>query len=187
MNLLDSIVIGMMGFFVLRGFFRGFLRELFSLIGVALGVWAGIYYQRGVASYLDSYLPETSYLPLISFVSVFFLMVIACNLLGMISKIFFYKIFRGVIDRALGASVALLKGVVITYLLMVMLTFLLPSQTPLIAGSRLAPWIIVSYQSMIKAISQEKVKRWKKGNRGEEGRSQGHDLGKQRGLKKKYG
>jgi membrane protein required for colicin V production len=153
----------MMAFFVLKGIFRGFLREVFSLIGVVLGIWAGVYYQLDLASYLGSYLPETSYLPLISFVAVFSLMVIGCNLLGMIFKLFFFKIPKGGIDRALGASVAFIKGVVVTYLLIVMLTFLLPSKTPLIAGSRLAPLIIVSYQSMIKAVSQGKAQKWKKG------------------------
>lgn len=163
MNLLDTIVIVMMAFFVLKGIFRGFLREIFSFVGVVLGIWAGVYYQPSSASYLGSYLPGTGYISLISFVAVFSLVVIGFNLLGMIFKVFFLKIPRGKIDKTLGASVAFIKGIVVTYLLMVMLTFLLPSKTPLIAGSRLAPLIIVSYQSMIKAVSQGKAQRWKKG------------------------
>ncbi|MBW2063606.1 MAG: CvpA family protein [Deltaproteobacteria bacterium] len=145
---------------MLRGILRGFVREVFSLVGIVLGIWGGIFYQPGVAAYLKSYLPATDYLPLISFISVFSLMVIICNLLGIFVKLFF-KVFKGGINRILGGSVAFIKGVVVTYLLMVMLTFLLPSKTPLIAGSKLAPFIIMSYQSMVKAVSKGKAQEWK--------------------------
>ncbi|MBW1997209.1 MAG: CvpA family protein [Deltaproteobacteria bacterium] len=146
---------------MLRGLLRGFVREVFSLVGIVLGIWGGILYQPSVAAYLKSYLPASDYLPLVSFVSVFSLMVISCNLLGIFVKFFFFKIFKGGINRILGGSVAFIKGVVVTYLLMVMLTFLLPSKTPLIAGSKLAPFIIMSYQSMVKAVSRGRAEEWK--------------------------
>ena len=55
-----------------------------------------------------------------------------------------------------------MKGVIITYLVIVILTFFIPAKTPLIAQSKLAPWIIKSYQSMISLISPEHYKNWKK-------------------------
>jgi hypothetical protein len=50
---------------------------------------------------------------------------------------------------------AILKGVIIIHLFMILLTFFLPSRAPLIAKSKLAPLIIVSYQSMIRLISPD--------------------------------
>ena len=52
-----------------------------------------------------------------------------------------------------GAGLAVLKGVIITYLVIVLLTFFVPSKTPLIAESKLAPLIISSYQSIAGVIS----------------------------------
>jgi uncharacterized membrane protein required for colicin V production len=65
------------------------------------------------------------------------------------------------VDRALGVWLALTKGVIVTYLVIVLLTFFLPARAPLVAQSRLAPWIVVSYQSMIRFISPEQYEKWK--------------------------
>ncbi|MBW2205067.1 MAG: CvpA family protein, partial [Deltaproteobacteria bacterium] len=39
MNLLDLIIIACMVFLIVRGIFRGFIREVGSLAGVILGIW----------------------------------------------------------------------------------------------------------------------------------------------------
>ncbi len=59
----------------------------------------------------------------------------------------------GCLDRWLGAGLAFLKGIVLIYLIIIVLTFFIPSKTPLIAKSRLTPLIIQSYQSMVNLIS----------------------------------
>ena len=62
------------------------------------------------------------------------------------------KAFLGWLGRTFGAGLAILKGVIIIHLFMILLTFFLPSRAPLIAKSKLAPLIIVSYQSMTRLI-----------------------------------
>jgi hypothetical protein len=52
--------------------------------------------------------------------------------------------------------------VVVTYLVIVILTFFLPSGTPLIARSKVAPWIVISYQSMVGLVSKDHYEQWKK-------------------------
>jgi len=54
------------------------------------------------------------------------------------------------------------KGVIITYLVIVILTFFLPTQTPLIAQSKTAPWIISSYQTMTRLIAPDHYEEWRK-------------------------
>jgi len=83
-------------------------------------------------------------------------------------KLLFSKAFLGCLDRTLGVCLALAKGVVLIYLVIVILVFFMPAKTPLIAQSKLAPWIIVSYQSMIKVISPAQYENWKKRLFGEE-------------------
>lgn len=153
MNLLDIIIIVTMIFLIVRGIFRGFFRETGSLTGVVLGIWFANLYQPEMTGFLKAYLPSGKYLPLISFALIFCLILIVCNLLGWAMKLILQKFFFGWADRMFGACLAVLKGVIITYLVIVLLTFFVPSKTPLIAESKLAPLIISSYQSIAGVIS----------------------------------
>ncbi|MFZ0447850.1 MAG: CvpA family protein [Desulfatiglandaceae bacterium] len=162
MNTLDMLIIGTMVFFIVRGIWRGFFREIGSLTGVVLGIWLANRLQPQMTLILRSYMPSAHFLPLVSFAAIFFLVLVACNLGGWALKTIVKKAFLGWADRALGAGLAVLKGVVLTYLVIVLLTFFVPAKTPLIARSRLAPFIISSYQSMAGFISEGAYARWKK-------------------------
>ncbi|MBW2609562.1 MAG: CvpA family protein [Deltaproteobacteria bacterium] len=162
MNLLDYIIIITMVYLIVKGIFRGLIREIASLAGIILGIWLANLFQPQMTDLLSPYLPSVRYLPLISFAAIFAAILILCNILGWGLKLLFKKLFLGWVDRTLGACLAIAKGVIITYLIIVMLTFFLPSKTPLIAASTLAPLIIRSYQSMISLISPNHYKNWKR-------------------------
>ena len=155
MNLLDYVIIIAMGYLIIKGVLRGFLREISSLAGIILGIWLGNMYQPQLTIYLKNYLPSSQYLPLISFAAIFIAVVLLCNLIGWVLKLLLKKIMLGWLDRTLGSCLAFAKGVLIIYLFIVMLTFFLPGKTPLIAGSKLAPWIVRSYQVMSSLISPD--------------------------------
>lgn len=161
LNLLDYIIIAFVLFLVIRGIMRGFIREISSLAGVILGVWLGNLYQPWLTNILKQHLPLPQYLPLLSFILLFVAILIICNLLGWSLKLFFKNALIGWFDRCLGAVLALLKGVLLTYLAIVLLTFYVPSKTPFIAGSTLSPWIIKSYQRITGIISPDHYKHWK--------------------------
>ena len=149
-------------FLIVRGIFRGFFREIGSLAGVVLGIWLANLYQPEMTGFLKAYLPSGKYLPLISFAFIFCLILVACNLLGWAMKSTLQKFFFGWVDRMFGAGFAILKGVIIAYLVIVLLTFFVPSKMPLIAESKLAPLIISSYQSIAGAISPGSYQNLKK-------------------------
>ncbi len=171
MNILDILIICAMIFFVVQGIMRGFLREIASLAGVVFGILLGSYFQPEVTERLKAYLPDFSYLPVVSFALIFAFVLIFFNVLGHAVSHIFRKVFLGWVDRALGVWLALTKGVIVTYLAIVLLTFFLPARAPLVAQSRLGPWIIVSYQSMIRFISPERYERWKTWILGKDGKS----------------
>jgi membrane protein required for colicin V production len=152
MNLLDMIIIALMIFLIVRGIFRGFFREIGSLAGVILGIGMGCLYQQQMSEYLKAYVQTGKFLQLISFAVIFFVVLALCNLSGWGVKMILKKAFLGWTDRALGVGLAVLKGIIITYLLIILLTFFVPSNKPLIAGSTLAPLIIASYQTMVDLI-----------------------------------
>ena len=162
MNILDIIIIVAVVFFLIRGVFRGIVREIGSLAGVVLGIWLANAYHPQLAGLLKDLIPPGNYLPLIAFALIFVVVLVLCNVLGWLFKKFFQKIFLGWVDRILGACLALLKGIVLSYLIIVLVTFLAPQGSPLVTQSRLAPVIITSYQTMIGLIPpgfHEKLKK----------------------------
>ena len=161
MNLLDIIILSTVLFFIIKGVIRGFIREIASLAGVVLGVFLAARYQYEATEVIRQFLNPGPYLPLISFIVIFICVVVGCNLLGWMIRLALRMAPLGWVDRLLGLCFALIKGVVITYLVIVVLTFFLPSGTPLIARSRVCPWIVISYQSMAGLISPDHYQRWK--------------------------
>jgi membrane protein required for colicin V production len=162
MNLLDIIIIAVILLLVVKGFYRGFFRETASLTGVILGIWLANRHHPLLTGYLRTYLPETSFLPLISFGLIFIVVLIVCNLIGVFLSLLFKKASLGWTDRSLGAGMALAKGMVVVYFVIIMLTFYLPESVPLIAKSKMARLITLSSQSVIRMISPNASSVWKR-------------------------
>jgi len=164
MNLLDISIIVIMIFLIVRGIFRGFFMEIASLAGVILGILVGLRLHPVMTGFLRPYLPSVDnfFLQLISFAIIFTVVLVLCNLTGLGMKIILKKTSLGWTDKALGASLAVLKGIIVTYISIVILTFFVPSTAPLVARSKLAPWIISSYQSIVSVISPEFYQSWKR-------------------------
>jgi membrane protein required for colicin V production len=161
MNTLDMLIIGTMIFFIVRGIWRGFFREIGSLAGVVLGIWLAGKLEPQMTLILRSYMPSVRFLPLVSFAAIFLLVLVGCNLVGWGLQALLDKAFLGWADRGLGAGLAVLKGIILTYLVIVLLTFFVPARTPLIARSKLAPFIVASYQSISEVVSKGAYTRWK--------------------------
>jgi membrane protein required for colicin V production len=162
MNLLDYIIVAILIFFTIKGVFMGFIREIASLAGIILGIILGILYIPQVTQFLSGYVPESRFLSLISFALVFALVLILCNIIGWALRLFLKKVFLGWFDKFMGAVFAVLKTILLTYLIIVILTFFVPAKAPLIAESLLAPWVIKSYQSIAGLVSPDHYRNLKK-------------------------
>ena len=162
MNLLDYIILIIIVYLLVKGLFRGFVREVASLAGIIAGVILSYIFLPDLTGFLKVYLPDSQVLPLISFVIIFTAVLIVCNILGWGMHKLLKKAFLGWFDKGLGACLAIVKGVIIVYIGLVLLTFFLPAKTPLIAGSVLAPWVIKSYQTMSGLISPDFYQRCRK-------------------------
>ncbi len=150
-------------FLVVRGIFRGFFMEIASLAGVVLGILLGLHFYPQMTGILKPHLPSFDIfaLQLISFAAIFAVILILSNLAGWGLKTLSQKTFLGWTDKGLGAGLAVLKGILISYLAIVILTFFVPSKAPLVAKSKLAPLIITSYQSIVGFISPNSYQNWK--------------------------
>ena len=161
MNSLDAIIILVMVFLIARGIFRGILKEIMSILGIVGGIWLANKFQPSLTAQLRHMMPGLPMLSLVSFLSILVLVIISAAILGALLKSLSQKGPMGVVDRLFGAGLATAKGLIITYLGIVLLTFFLPAKTPLIAESKLAPVIISSYQRMVSIISPDFYEKWK--------------------------
>ena len=95
MNILDFIILGLIIFFVIKGIFRGFFREISSLAGIIFGIWIGNHYHPQMANLLKAYIPLEKFLPLISIIILFISVVILFNLFGILLHHLFKRLFIG--------------------------------------------------------------------------------------------
>jgi membrane protein required for colicin V production len=162
MNILDFIILGLITFFVIKGFFKGFFREISSLIGIVFGLLIANQYYPSMTAFIKGYVQLEKYLPLISFVLLFISVLIFFIMLGVFLQFVFKKLFIGWLDKGLGVGLALVKGIIVAYMLIVMITFFMPSKSPLITKSKTAHMVTVTYQSMVQLISPVLYREWKK-------------------------
>jgi Uncharacterized membrane protein, required for colicin V production len=99
MNILDYIILGLITFFIVKGIFRGFFREISSLAGIIFGIWIGNHYYPQMANLLKAYIPLEKSLSLISFLLLFIVVVILSNLSGMLLHHLFKKLLIAWLDR----------------------------------------------------------------------------------------
>jgi membrane protein required for colicin V production len=81
MNWIDLVLILMLGLAAWKGFRRGFIIELASLLGLALGIWAGIRFSNRVIAALDLEVKHAAVAFLITFGLVLALVVLLGHLL----------------------------------------------------------------------------------------------------------
>ncbi|RJR26297.1 MAG: CvpA family protein [Desulfobacteraceae bacterium] len=162
MNWLDIVIIALMVFLIVRGIFRGFVREIGSLAGVVAGIILANIYQPALTSILKGYLGASSYISLVSFALIFLVVLVAFNLAGYGLKLILQKALLGWADRSLGLGLAVVKGIVITYFGIVLLTYFVSERNPHIANSRLVPLIVSSYQYITNIVSPSFYETWKK-------------------------
>ena len=105
MTIIDIIIVAITLLLAIKGFFNGFIKEAFGLIGIIGGIYiAGLYYHQA-GMYINSNLmtiPNKSAINLVGFISVFFLFWIFCIFLGfLIGKILKISAL-GFIDKLFG-------------------------------------------------------------------------------------
>ena len=155
MNPFDILVIVITGYCLVRGLFRGLVKEVSSIIGVLSGFYAAYLYYPLVAKWLSRLISNTSYLHILSFLIIFCCVLIFINVLGIIIKYLLNIAFLGWVDRVFGVVFGITKGILIVSVLLIILTAFLPKGAPIIKDSLLAPHVMWVSEKMARAISKD--------------------------------
>jgi membrane protein required for colicin V production len=168
MNLMDLAILIVLALLTIRGVSRGIILEMTSLFGFLVSFFLAYAYYRPLTFKLIRYLPNYPILlAFLSFILLFFIIYFILQLLARAARGAIRLAFLGWLDRGLGGLLGLVKGVLISMILIALLLFFSPKATTLTQESRLyAPMqtltgkIIYLIPSAFKEDFQVQRKKW---------------------------
>jgi membrane protein required for colicin V production len=158
MNLLDTVLAVIAGYCLVRGVFRGLIKELSSIVGVMGGFYAAYSYYSLVAKHLARWVTDPGYQRIISFLIIFLVVFLAVSFAGMVIKYLMNIAFLGWTDRICGLIFGSIKGVLIITVLLLVLTAFLPKNAAIIKESWVAHHMI-PFSAFLVKITPDEMKR----------------------------
>lgn len=155
MNPLDVVIIIILGYGLIRGIFRGMVKEISSIIGVFAGFYAAFSYYPLVSEIMADWITNVSFLNILSFMLIFCIVFFIISILGVIIKYLIQVASLGWVDRLIGASLGFGKAVLIVSIIILTLTAFLPKGAPIIKTSFFSPHITVISEKLAQVISIE--------------------------------
>ncbi|MFZ1986741.1 MAG: CvpA family protein [Desulfatitalea sp.] len=137
MNLLDYVLAVILGYCLIRGIFRGLVKELSALIGVLGGFYFAFNYYPQMAKTLGRWITTAAYANIVSFLILFFGVYLVVSIAGVVIKYLMNIAFLGWTDRITGALFGAIKGVLIVSVIVAILTTFLPQNTAFLRDSLL--------------------------------------------------
>jgi membrane protein required for colicin V production len=143
MNLLDIAILIIVALMTVRGFFRGIVQEAATLLGLIVSFFLAALYYKNLAFWLERFVPNHEViLSFFCFVFLFILLIFLFNFLAILARGAIRLALLGWVDRTLGGFFGLLKGAVIIFVLVTILTIFYPKSGPVVEDSRLFPSIL---------------------------------------------
>jgi len=141
---IDIVVMIIFLYFAITGYNKGLVKQASTIIGIILALVISINYYDLFVPILENYLGfSKEVLQFFSFAILFILINIFVFILGNVCKKILDVLFLGVVDRSAGAALGLIKGFLVAYFLVLLLSYL-PSEALIehITGSTLAAKIL---------------------------------------------
>ena len=157
MNLLDFILIGIFAYCLIRGFFRGLVGELTSIIGVVGGFYGAYTYYPHLARLLSRWINPPVYQNIVSFLVLFLGICLAIVAVGAVIKYIMNVSLLGWANRTGGAVFGTVKSLVIATILVMMLTAFLPSNPPFLRASLIARHLM-QFSAAISVVTTKEMK-----------------------------
>jgi len=117
MNIADIIFLILALFFLIRGYFKGFISEFMSMAALICGIASGIVFQSKVSPLLDDLIKNATWRPLVSFLLLFIGTYIVIKILEIILHNVINTIQMNSLDRILGLAWGVLEACVIVVLI----------------------------------------------------------------------
>jgi len=151
MNLLDLILAILIAGFAVSGIARGLVRQLFSLGGLVAGHLSGIRYYAFAQGKLGL---SFQYAEVVGYAVVFLAAYIAVRLIGGLIEDRVRKSKLSGSDRLAGMAAGLVKGALLSILIVFLLVILLPRDARLLRESKAAPAAVAAGKRLAAAFPE---------------------------------
>jgi membrane protein required for colicin V production len=155
MNAFDMVIVVVFAYCLIRGIFRGLVKEMASIVGVLAGFYGAYTYYPALAKVLSRWVSTGAYVNILSFLLVFCAVFLVISIMGVILKYILSVAFLGWVDRTSGAVFGAVKAILITSVLMIAFTTFLPANSPFVRDSFLAPRVSAVAETLAKVVTQE--------------------------------
>lgn len=117
MNVIDIVILIPLVYLAYKGFRKGLVLEIFTLLALILGIYSSIHFSGFTFNFLDDTLDLSSsqkeYLPLLSYALTFIAVVVGVHFLGKVIEKLISFAALSLVNKALGSFFGLLKGLVV--------------------------------------------------------------------------
>ncbi|MFC5865505.1 CvpA family protein [Acidicapsa dinghuensis] len=141
MNVVDVVILLMLIVSSLLGFRGGFIRSVFSLIGLIAGIAIASWNYLFLAFHVEPFVHSHALASVISFCIIAFLVMILAGLLGILIRSIVRGVGLGWLDHTFGLIFGILRGALLATLCVVLLAAFYPDGN-LLKGARLAPYFL---------------------------------------------
>jgi len=156
-NVLDIIILSILFFCTIRSFFKGIIRETFSLLALVLGIiLARQFYYQTAQSWGRWISPKAG--NIIAFILLFLVAYLVVLIIGKLFRKIIKTIELNWLDHVGGALLGFLKGLLLVCLLVTVLIMVLSPHEEVLRTSKFIPhvvYIISLSDGLLKAIPPE--------------------------------
>ncbi len=140
MGALDIVVLVVVGLFAVVGLWKGLVRQVVGLAGIAAGYLIAVrFYATLAEKVLPGFRPTIGHV--ISFLSIFVACILAASVLGWIVGRLVNIVHLRIVNRIAGGLLGGIKGYLIVAILTMVLVAILPLDSGVLKGSRTMKYI----------------------------------------------
>jgi membrane protein required for colicin V production len=122
MNLPDILLVLIIIFSAIHGFFKGLIHEMASLAGLILGIYASFQFSGQLEVYLTKYISlSEKYSYITSFILIFIVVVITTHLIGKLIEKMIGLVALGLLNKLAGCVFGILKAIVLLSIAMLII------------------------------------------------------------------
>ena len=155
MNWLDVIFLLILIFTSVHGLFKGLIKEVASILGLVLGIIAANRYYGFLAHRLGDMSIADPYAWIFAYLIIFTAVLAGVILLGKLLRTLLKIGMLGWVDKLAGGIFGFLKGALVICVIMLILTFVLHTDSPLLKKSGIAPFLTDFNQNLSAMIPDE--------------------------------
>ena len=153
MNILDIIILIPVAWMAFRGFSKGLIIEVATLVALILGIYLSINFSYVAGNFLvEQFDLTTKYLHIIAFIVTFIGVVLVVHLIGKILEKVINIVALGLINKLLGGVFGILKAVVLLSVIIMLINRFDPNQNLITDEKRDSSMFYEHVESVVPSI-----------------------------------